>query len=114
MAYLSRRCLGLVVSVSAGIGMASLLRLRAIAFFRRPDQGPKGRAEGPSLYNKPLIVERRSLDCAALRTASLGTTEITIRRRRCDCVGFAALPVRTAVFANRRAPVSTSPGKAGG
>ncbi len=42
---------------------------------RRLDQGPKGRVERPSLHNKLLIVERRSLDCAALRAAPLGTTE---------------------------------------
>jgi uncharacterized protein len=43
---------------------------------RRPDQGPKGRAEGPSLNDKPLIVEARSLGCAAPWAASLGTTAI--------------------------------------
>src|SRR5260370_1087083 len=29
--------------------------------FRRLDQGPKGRVERPSLHDRPLIVERRSL-----------------------------------------------------
>jgi hypothetical protein len=41
---------------------------------RRPDQGPKGRAEGPSLHKKPLFVEARSLRYASLRSASVGTT----------------------------------------
>jgi hypothetical protein len=30
-------------------------------FFRRLDRGPKRRAERPSLHDKPLIVEGRSL-----------------------------------------------------
>jgi hypothetical protein len=56
---------------------------RAIAYgarkrFRRPDQGPKGRAEGPSLNNKPPIVETRSLR-SALR-APVETTGIV----KCD------------------------------
>jgi hypothetical protein len=33
-------------------------------FFRRLDQGPKGRVERPSLGNKLSIVERRSLRSA--------------------------------------------------
>ena len=41
---------------------------------RRLDQGPKGRAERPSLHTKLLIVGRRSLDYAALRAAPLETT----------------------------------------
>jgi hypothetical protein len=35
---------------------------------RRPDHCPEEAAEGPSLNNKPFIVERRSLDFAALRS----------------------------------------------
>src|SRR5262245_28332879 len=52
---------------------------RAIAYgrtnliFRRLDQGPKGRVERPSLHDKPIIVERRSLR-SALR-APVETTE---------------------------------------
>jgi hypothetical protein len=49
---------------------------------RRLDQGPKGRAERPSLSNKPPIVERMSLDFAALRAAPLGTTGDSERRVR--------------------------------
>ena len=43
----------------------SIVSSCVLTILRRPDQGPKGRVEGPSLHNKPLIAERRSLDCAA-------------------------------------------------
>src|ERR1700722_5754325 len=47
--------------------------------FRRLDQGPKGRAERPSVHDWLLIVERRSLR-SALR-APVETTESTEGRR---------------------------------
>jgi len=43
--------------------------------FRRLDQGPQGRAERPSLHDKPPIVERRSLH-SALRAAVETTGEL--------------------------------------
>src|ERR1700736_3436750 len=52
---------------------------RAIAFnyFRRLDRGPQARVERPSLNDKPLIVERRSLR-SALR-APVETTDSSAR-----------------------------------
>src|SRR5262249_294287 len=55
---------------------------------RRADQGPprlrSGQAtchvEGPSLYDKPVIVEARSLDYAAFQAASLGTAQQCLMR----------------------------------
>src|SRR5262245_41314739 len=41
---------------------------------RRPDRSAKRVAEGPSLDNKRLVVERRSLRSASLRSAPVGTT----------------------------------------
>ncbi len=75
------------------------VRRRAIACdeckdSRRLDQGPKGRAERPSLHNKPHFVERRSLRSgrslprAKSRGPSVETTEIitcdspAVRRER--------------------------------
>jgi hypothetical protein len=57
---------------------ASPVIRRAIAYgySRRLDRGPQGRVERPSLNDKPLIVERRSLR-SALR-ASVETTETAI------------------------------------
>src|SRR5258708_34999727 len=39
------------------------------------DQGPKGRAERPSIDDKSLILEARSLYFSALRVSALGTTD---------------------------------------
>src|SRR5580704_17804931 len=44
--------------------LLSMISSGVRTILRRPDQGPKGRVEGPSLHNKPHIVEARSLDCA--------------------------------------------------
>jgi len=51
-------------------------RAIAYAYFRRLDRGPKARVERPSLNDKLLIVERRSLHSAL--GAPVETTEITI------------------------------------
>ena len=42
---------------------------------RRPDRSAKRGAEGPSLHDKRLVVERRSLHSASLRSAPVETTE---------------------------------------
>jgi hypothetical protein len=47
-----------------------------LRFLRRLDRGLQARAEKPSLHDRPLIVERRSLH-SALR-APVETTEIAI------------------------------------
>lgn len=39
--------------------------LAEIAEIRPPDQAPKGRVEGPSLHDEPLVAKRRSLDYGA-------------------------------------------------
>jgi hypothetical protein len=41
-----------------------LIVMAVPSVYRRPDQGPKARVEGPSLNNKPQVVERRSLGFA--------------------------------------------------
>jgi hypothetical protein len=53
-----------------------------MVFFRRLDRSAKRGAERPSLHDKPIIVERRSLH-SALR-ASVETTKIII----CDSPGL--------------------------
>jgi hypothetical protein len=50
---------------------------RQLLCLRHPDQGPKGRVEGPLLFGTRSCMghlEKRSLDYAALRAAPLGMT----------------------------------------
>ena len=63
-------------SASTHVGVAKAGEAIAYATPRRLDRGPQAGAERPSLYDRPLIVERRSLR-SALR-APVETTGITI------------------------------------
>src|SRR5205814_1597314 len=73
-------------------------RLSHKAIFRRLDQGPKGRVERPSLHNRQPIVVRRSLDCAALWAASLGTTDMNTHESGLARPSLRLVPVRRNVL----------------
>src|SRR5882757_212152 len=61
----------------------------AYGAFRRLDRGPEGRAERPSLHDRSLIVERRSLRSALC--APVETTEIAIRNSHGPARGVSAI-----------------------
>src|SRR5713226_1452968 len=52
---------------------------------RRLDQGPKGRVERPSLHDKPLIVERRSLRSALRAPVETTATPQSMTQYSCGC-----------------------------
>jgi hypothetical protein len=61
----------------AGIVVFGFVLLEILVFLarlRRPDRSAKRGAEGSSLNDRRLVVERRSLRYASLRSAPVGTT----------------------------------------